>query len=95
MQLIDMIETYVSGSSKYLICKKEKSKCISIVKQYKLQKKTKEHNPACPEISDHPCWILIIGGFGSGKTNLLLNLLYYELDIGKIYLYSKDPYKAK
>ena len=83
MQLIDMIETYVSGSSKYLICKKEKNKRISIVKQYKLQKKTKEHNPA------------IIGGFGSGKTNLLLNLLYNELDIGKIYLYSKDPYKAK
>ena len=24
MQLIDLIETYVSGSSKYLICKKEK-----------------------------------------------------------------------
>ena len=55
MQLIDMIETYVSGSSKYLICKKEKNKRISIVKQYKLQKKTKEHSPAWPEISDHPC----------------------------------------
>ena len=28
---------------------------------------TKEHNPNWPEIPDHPYWILIIEGSGSGK----------------------------
>ena len=39
--------------------------------------------------------MLIIGGPGSGKTNVLLNLINNEPDIHKIYLYAKDPYKAK
>ena len=39
--------------------------------------------------------ILIIGGSGSRKTNALLNLIYNQLDIDKIYLYAKDPYEAK
>ena len=55
----------------------------------------KEHNPNWPEIPDHPRRILIIGGSGSGKTNALLNLINNELDIDKIYLYTKYPYKAK
>ena len=29
------------------------------------------HNPSWPYIPDHPYTILIIGGSGSGKTNLL------------------------
>ena len=32
---------------------------------------------------------------GSGKTNALLNLIKDQLDIDNIYLYAKDPYKAK
>ena len=32
----------------------------------------------------------MIGSSGSGKTNTLLNLLKYEPDIDKIYLYTKD-----
>ena len=32
------------------------------------------HNKNWPYIPDHPYRILIIGGLGSGKTNLLLNL---------------------
>ena len=36
-------------------------------------------------------WILISGGFGSWKTNALLNLINHEPDIDKIYLYPKDP----
>ena len=44
---------------------------------------------------DHPYRILIIGGFGSGKTNTLLNLIHHQPNIDKIYLYTKDPYKAK
>ena len=31
----------------------------------------------------------------SGKTNSLLNLINYEPDIDKIFLYAKDPFKAK
>ena len=33
----------------------------------------KKHNEKCPYIPDHPYRILIIGGSGSGKTNILLN----------------------
>ena len=54
-----------------------------------------EHNKNWPYIPDHPYRILIIGGSGSGKTNLLLNLIENQPDIDKIYLYSKDPYKSK
>ena len=36
--------------------------------------------------------MLIIGGSGSGKTNLLLNLIENQPDIDKIYLYAKDPF---
>ena len=38
-----------------------------------------------PYIPDHPYSILIIGGLGSGKTNLLLNLIKHQPDIDKIY----------
>ena len=54
------------------------------------------HNPNLPYISDHPYRILIIGGSGSGKTNVLLNLIkHQQLGIDKIYLYIKDPYESK
>ena len=35
----------------------------------------KYHNPNWPYIPDHPYRILTIGGSGSGKTNVLLNLI--------------------
>ena len=54
-----------------------------------------EHNKNWPYIPDHPYRILIIGGSGSGKTNLLLNLIETQPDIDKIYLYAKDAYEAK
>ena len=54
-----------------------------------------KHNKNWLHIPDHPCRILIIGGSGSGKTILLLNLIENQPDIDKIYLYSKDPYKSK
>ena len=56
------------------------------------ENKTK-HDKNWPYIPDHPYWILIIGGWGSGKTNLLLNLMESQPDIDKIYLYVKDPYE--
>ena len=55
----------------------------------------KEHNPNRPQIPDNPYRILIIGGSGSVKTNLLFNLISQQLDIYKIYLYVKDLYKSK
>ena len=53
------------------------------------------HNKNWPYIPDHPYRILIIGGSGSGKTNLLLNLIENQLDIDKIYSYAKDPCESK
>ena len=54
-----------------------------------------DHNRNWPYTPDHPYRILIIGGSGSGKTNLLLNLIENQPDIDKIYLYAKDPYEVK
>ena len=39
--------------------------------------------------------ILIIGGSGLRKTNVLLNLIESQLGIDKIYLYAEDSYEAK
>ena len=54
-----------------------------------------EHNKNWPYIPDHPYRILIIGGSGCGKINVLLNLIQNQPDILKIYLYTKDPYEVK
>ena len=54
-----------------------------------------EHNENWSYIPDHLYRILIIGVSGSGKTNLLLNLIENQRDIHKIYLYAKNPYEAK
>ena len=55
----------------------------------------KEHNEKWPYIPDHPYRILIIGGSGSGKTNVLLNLIKEQDDIDKIYLYAKNLSEPK
>ena len=54
-----------------------------------------EHNKIRPYIPDKPYRILMIGGSGCGKTNVLLNLIENQPDIDKIYLYARDPYQAK
>ena len=54
-----------------------------------------EHDLKWPHIPDHPYRILIIGGFESGKTNTLLDLINNQPAIDKIYLYAKAPYEAK
>ena len=46
-------------------------------------------------IPDYPYRILVIGGSGSGNSNLLLDLIENQPDIDKIYLYAKDPYESK
>ena len=40
-----------------------------------------EHNKNWPYIPGHSCRILIIGDSGSGKTNVLLNLIENQPDI--------------
>ena len=47
-------------------------------------------------IPNRPYRTLINGSSGSGKTNVLLNLIKHQrLDIGKIYLYVKDSFESK
>ena len=54
-----------------------------------------ENNAKWTHVLEHPYRILIFGNSGSGKTNTFLNLTNCQTDIGKIYLYVKDPYEAK
>ena len=54
-----------------------------------------KHNKNWLYIPDHRERKLIIRGSGSGKTNLLLNLIENQPDIDKIFLYAKDPYESK
>ena len=61
---------------------------------YVNENKTK-HNKNWPYIPDHPYRIFMIGGLGSGRTNLLLNLIENQLDIDKICLYAKNTYVSK
>ena len=54
------------------------------------------HNPNWPYIPDHPYRILTIGDSGSGKTNVLLNVIKHQRpDIDKICLYVKDLLESK
>ena len=52
------------------------------------------HNPNRSYIPDHPYIILFIGGSGSGKTNVLLDLIKHQRpNIDKISLCVKDPFE--
>ena len=57
-----------------------------------------EHNSKWLYIPDHPYRLLTIGGSGSRKTNVLLNLIREQdsdVLIDKIYLYAKDLNEPK
>ena len=45
-----------------------------------------EHNKNWPYLPDHPYIMLIMRESGSGKINVLLNLIEKQSDIDKIYL---------
>ena len=51
-----------------------------------IKKNMKELNAKWPEILDHLCRILIVGYSGSEETNVLLNVISHQPDIGKNYL---------
>ena len=54
------------------------------------------HNPNWSYIPEDYCKILVIGGSGPGKTNVILNLIKHKRpDIDKIYLYGEDPFESK
>ena len=54
------------------------------------------HNSNWPYIPDHPYRILIVGGLGSGKTNMLLYLIKHQRpDIDKICLFVRDLFESK
>ena len=61
---------------------------------YVNENKTK-HNRNWPYTRDYPHRILIIGGSGSAKTNVLLNLIENQPDIDKICLYAKRSVLSK
>ena len=45
----------------------------------------KQYNPNWKQIPDHPYRTLTIGGYDSGKTNSLFNLISRQTDIDIIY----------
>ena len=54
------------------------------------------HNWNYPYMPDHPCRTFIIGGSGSGRTYVLLNIIKHQRqDIKQIFLYVKDPFESK
>ena len=59
---------------------------------YVNESKTK-HSKNWSYTPGHPYRILIIGGSGSRKTNVLLNLIENQPNIDKIYLYAEDEAK--
>ena len=70
-------------------------KIITMMKNYDESVEI-NHNSNWPYIPDHHYRILIIDGWGSGKTNVLLKLMKHQRpDINKIYLYVKDPLESK
>ena len=54
-----------------------------------------EHNKNWPYIPDKLYRVLKVGGSGSGKTNVLLNVIENQPDIDKIYLHAKDLHETK
>lgn len=55
----------------------------------------REHNPKGSRILYHYYWILIASGSRTGKINVLLDIIYAESGIAKIYLYARGPYEPK
>ena len=54
------------------------------VNENKTVQKLRSRNKNCPNNLDRPYRIVIIGGLGSGKTNVLINLIDEQNDIDKI-----------
>lgn len=64
------------------------------LKNYSLSQEVK-HKARHELAPKTPCRILIIGSSGSGKTNLLLNMIYNLLPWTKLYIYAKNLFEPK
>ena len=73
MQSIELVETFVYGTSKDLVNEKEEIKCNNIIKPYKkcminfddvTKKSIKKYYTNWPHVSHHLYILLIIGGSG-------------------------------
>ena len=53
------------------------------------------HNPYWSDIPSNSCKILIIGGSGSGKTNVMNLTENQQPDIEKNYLFVKDLFESE
>ena len=104
IQSIDSIESCAYETSKNVVYKKEEIKCNNIKNNAEMisfddvaKENIKELNRNLPQIPNHLHRILIIGGFGYGKTNVLLNLIKKQDDgyIDKIYLYVRELNEPK
>ena len=103
--LVTLTEKILNGKIHILrnvVNEKEEMRCNNLNKRYKMinfddvtNEDTERHNQNWPQIPDHPYRILITAGSGSGKTNSLFYLIIHQLNIDKIYSYTKDPYEAK
>lgn len=51
----------------------------------------KDHNPKITQIHNDPYIILTTVCLGSGKTNVLFNLMNHQSKINEIYIHPKDP----
>ena len=98
LQTFDRVTTYPYGTANEMLKVFEAKEVLKIFMinfdDYVNENRT-EHNRNWPHTQDKPYRILIIGNSGSGKANVLLNLIENQPDIDKMYLYAKDPYKAK
>ena len=63
---------------------------LCVIKIINLSIITNENNEKWSYMPDHPYRILIIEGSKSEKTNSLVNLIYEQNDIEKIYQFAKD-----
>ena len=100
MQTFYRVTTYPYGKNSFKVCESEilrKIHCNALMMNfydYVNQNKT-GHNKGWPYTPDHPYRIFIIWVSGSGKTNVLLNLIANRPDIDQICSYVKDSYEAK
>ena len=85
LQTPDRITKYPYGTSEMMMINKYINIKMINFDDYVNENKT-EHNEYWLFIPDHPYRILITGGSGSGKTNVLLNLIEIQPEIDKIYL---------
>ena len=70
MQIFDRITLYPYSANARKVCK------TNVTNETNLNNENKtKHNPKWSYIPDHPYRILVICGSGSGKINVLLNLI--------------------